>query len=139
MKKLSLYVFLVLMCCNVGNALPKCEGDDYKQWANCFGTYTSERGTEYTGEFGNISGEKHGYGTAITSQGHKIVGEFKNDKPEGIVTFSHPSGAIYHGEWKDHRPNGLGTFSFPDKSIYVGEFKKWQKRWIWNLDLCRWS
>jgi len=32
MKKLSLYVFLVLMWCNTAQALPECEGEDDTQW-----------------------------------------------------------------------------------------------------------
>ena len=50
MKKLSLYVFLGLLFCNVSNALPKCKGDDYNQWTNCKGTYTWASGDKYIGE-----------------------------------------------------------------------------------------
>ena len=38
MKKLFLYVFLVLMFCNTVQALPECKGTDSSKWTNCFGT-----------------------------------------------------------------------------------------------------
>ena len=40
MKKLSLYIFLVLFFCNTLKAessLPECKGDNYKSWTNCLG------------------------------------------------------------------------------------------------------
>ena len=49
MKKLSLYVFLVLMFCNVGFA--ECiEGD----CINGYGTYTTD-GSKYVGEFKDVA------------------------------------------------------------------------------------
>ena len=123
MKKLSLYVFLILMWCNVGNALPKCEGDDYKQWTNCFGSYTSEDGRKYTGEFGNEPGKREGYGTSITSKG-KLVGKFKDNKPNGIGTLSLSDGdrRVYFSEWNNGHMDGLGTYNFKE-TTYVGYLK----------------
>ena len=76
MKKQSLSIFLVLLmsgACSEQSKLSKCESDDYKQWINCFGTYTNEMGHEYTGEFGNNFGEKHGKGTLIVKNVNKYV------------------------------------------------------------------
>ena len=56
MKKLSLYVFLVLFFCNIGwteSSLPECKGSDSEQWTNCHGTETWENGRTYVGEFKN--------------------------------------------------------------------------------------
>lgn len=128
MKKLFLYIFLVLMFCNVGvaeSSLTKCEGNDYKKWTNCFGSYTSDEGRKYTGEFGNEPGKRHGYGTSITSHGYKLVGKFKDDKPDGIGTFSLPVGTVYFSEWNGQM-DGLGTFKskLNSKEItYVGYLK----------------
>ena len=70
MKKLSLYVFLVLMFCNVGFA--QCiEGD-------C----------------------KNGYGIFTFPDGRKYVGESKDNKKHGQGAFTWASGAEYVGEWK---------------------------------------
>ena len=90
MKKLSLYVFLVLMFCNTvqaleepinGNppkekilpesSLPKCKGTDYDNWTNCQGT-REEKGLKYVGEFKD--GKRHGKGKAFPiepEQGNK--------------------------------------------------------------------
>ena len=73
MKKLSLYIFLFLMFCNVGFA--ECiEG-------NCVdgqGTYMYDNGDIYVGEF--KEGETHGRGTYITTDGSTFAGEFKDGK-----------------------------------------------------------
>ena len=78
MKKLYLYIFLGLMCCNITHALPVCRGDDYKKWTNCFSTYTNEAGRKYTGEFGDNPGIRHGEGISI----------LKGTKFEGTYTIS---------------------------------------------------
>ena len=82
MKKLSLYVFLVLMVCNVGFA--KCIEGDCK---NGYGTYILADGGKYVGEYkdgkriGCITGDcKNGYGTYIEANGDNYVGEFKDNK-----------------------------------------------------------
>ena len=73
MKKLSLYVFVVLMFCNVSFA--ECiEGD----CNNGYGTFTWTDGAKYVGEF--KIGLMHGRGTYIWADGTKYVGEFKDGK-----------------------------------------------------------
>ena len=73
MKKLSLYVFLVLMFCNVGFA--ECIKGDCN---NGYGTFTWTNGAKYVGEF--KIGLMHGRGTYIWADGTKYVGEFKDGK-----------------------------------------------------------
>tara|TARA_B100000953_G_scaffold148525_1_gene122961 strand:+ start:56 stop:349 length:294 start_codon:yes stop_codon:yes gene_type:complete len=96
MKKLFLYIFLVLMICNTVQALPKCEGEDYVQWTNCQGTYLDKDITkpadkgkskitrDFTGEFGSVPGQRHGKGLSkIYNDGSLIFtffGDFKDDK-----------------------------------------------------------
>ena len=77
MKKLFLYVFVILMFCNVGNALPKCKGNDATQWTNCQGTVAGN-GNKYVGEFKD--GEYHGQGTLTFPDGEKYVGHFEDSK-----------------------------------------------------------
>jgi len=98
MKKLSLYVFVILMFCNVGNALPKCKVND-AQWTNCQGTEKDSLGGIY-------------------------VGEFKEDKYHGQGTYTHPSGLKYVGEYVDSKAHGQGTITYGDGSKYVGEWKE---------------
>ena len=80
MKKLSLYVFLVLMFYNVGFA--QCiEGD-------C----------------------KNGYGTFTFPDGRKYVGESKDNKKHEQGTFTWVSRAEYVEEWKKNEMHGQETY-----------------------------
>jgi len=88
MKKLSLYLFLGLLWCNVGFA--ECIKGDCN---NGYGTYIYEDGRQYVGEWKD--GERHGQGILTnTADGNKYdgewkyVGQFKNDEPheQGILT-----------------------------------------------------
>ena len=122
MKKFSLYIFLLLIFCTSSKALPKCEGNDYKQWTNCSGSYTNDAGRKYTGEFGDIPGIRHGQGISIL-KGTKFEGKFKNDKAvEGKLTYA--NGNIYIGTFNElGNFQGKGTFIFTDGSKFVGHFK----------------
>ena len=67
MRKLFLYVFLVLIFCNIvlaQSSLPECEGNDeniskysrkhfnkMRKWTNCHGFFTGPKGGTYEGEF----------------------------------------------------------------------------------------
>jgi hypothetical protein len=124
MKKLSLYIFLVLMVCNTAQALPKCKGTDFSKWTNCFGTYTNEEGRKYTGEFGSEPGKRHGQGTLIHPSGVKYVGQFKNDKADGQGTLTFASGDKYVGEWKDNKQHGQGTWTYEDGRVEKGILEK---------------
>tara|TARA_B100001173_G_scaffold302117_1_gene303437 strand:+ start:1029 stop:1622 length:594 start_codon:yes stop_codon:yes gene_type:complete len=132
MKKLSLYIFLVLMWCNVGNALPKCEGDDYTQWINCQGTYLKKEigpgwKRDFTGEFGSVPGKRHGKGSSKLYKDEifdsTYVGEFKNDKPHGQGTESLATGEKYVGKWQDGERHGQGTCTWADGTKYEGKWK----------------
>ena len=71
MKKLSLYVFLLLMFCNVGFA--ECiEGD----CNNGYGTYTWADGSKYVGEYKD--GKRHGQGTFTATDGRVMKGIWEN-------------------------------------------------------------
>jgi hypothetical protein len=79
MKKYFFYIIIILMFYNSAQALPDCKGDNYKQWTNCFGTYTNESGRVYTGEFGDLPGIRHGEGKSILN-GTSFEGIYENDK-----------------------------------------------------------
>jgi len=127
------------MFCNTVQALPKCEGEDYAQWTNCQGTYLDKDITtpdnkgkfkitrDFTGEFGNVPGQRHGKGfSKVYKDGNLILtyfGEFKEGKPNGQGTETYSDGAKYVGEWKDGNRNGQGTDTYSDGAKYVGEFK----------------
>ena len=119
MKKLSLYIFLILMWCNVGFA--ECIKGDC---INGYGTYTFESGVKYVGEFKN--GIWNGQGTFTFADG-KYVGEFKNGELHGQGTLTYTDGSKYVGEWKDNKKHGQGTYTGTDGGNYVGGFKNGRK------------
>ena len=97
MKKLSLYVFLVLMCCNVGFA--ECIKGDCN---NGYGTFIFEDGVNtYVGKFKN--GVPNGQGTFTFVNGNKYVGEFKNAKRNGLGTYTFANGTVDKGIWKNNQ------------------------------------
>ena len=126
MKKLSLYVFLVLMFCNVAQALPVCEGSDISKWTNCKGTYSISDGIKYAGEFKDD--ELYGLETLTlediysSTYGTKYVGEFKNGlhHGQGIIIYAF---GFYVGQFKYGKRHGQGTWTSADGEKYVGEHK----------------
>ena len=73
MKKLSLYVFLLLMFCNVGFA--ECIKGDC---SNGYGTYTYANGSKYDGEWKDA--KRNGLGTYTFANGTVDKGIWKNNK-----------------------------------------------------------
>ena len=129
MKKLSLYVFLVLMWCNTAQALPECEGEDDTQWTNCQGTYLKKEvepgwTRDFTGEFSSVPGKRHGKGSSKVykdgSLSSTYVGEFKDGELHGQGTFTWADGEKYVGEWKDDLQHGQGTFIFANGTVDKG-------------------
>ena len=129
MKKLSLYIFLVLMFCNAVQALPECEGEDDTQWTNCQGTYLKKEvepgwTRDFTGEFSSVPGKRHGKGSSKVykdgSLSSTYVGEFKDGKLHGQGTFTWADGEKYVGEWKDDLQHGQGTFIFANGTVDKG-------------------
>ena len=136
MKKLLAILVAGLLWCNVGFALPECEGKDDSKWSNCQGTYLKKEvrsglTRDYTGEFGSVPGKRHGKGSSkVYKDGSFIstyVGEYKNDKPHGQGTTLWKNGDKYVGEWKDGAPHGQGTYTYVDGAKYVGEYKDGKK------------
>ena len=131
MKKLFLYVLLVLVFCNIvlaqsslpknPSSLPKCQGTDFLKWTNCQGTATWPSGNRYVGEFKD--GKYYGQGTHTYSDGRKYVGAWKDDLPNGQGTWTHPDGSKYVGEWKKGLWHGQATFTYPDEKVVKGIFR----------------
>jgi len=83
-------------------ALPPCPSSGV--FHNCFGTFTSDDGHKYVGEW--KEDKMHGSGTYTFGpgdhEGDKFIGEWKDNKPWQGVEYS-PSGEVKgtysHGEW----------------------------------------
>jgi len=93
------------MFCNVGNALPKCKGDDVKKWTNCVGTQIFTGDDKYRGD------------------GAKYVGEWKDGKEHGQGNMKWSDGAIYVGEWEDGWCYGKGKLTYFDGMVAQGNFR----------------
>jgi hypothetical protein len=63
------------------------------------------------------------FGTQDYSNGDKYVGEWRNDKRNGLGTYTYENGDIYIGQSLDNKRHGHGTFSFFDGEKYVGNWK----------------
>ena len=74
---------ILLFGAGEGFALPPCPESGV--WDNCTGTYTSNDGSTY-------------------------VGEFKRDKFHGQGTYTWADGSKHIGEWKDGNRHGKGTY-----------------------------
>ena len=138
MKKFPVYIFIVLMFCNIvlaQSSLPECEGNDIKnplkkfakskKWTNCHGTFLDLKGKPaYVGEF--YEGQPNGLGT-FSHANRKYVGQWKKGKQHGQGTYTHASGKKYVGEWKNGEFHGRGTYTEVSGGIeifsYVGEWE----------------
>jgi hypothetical protein len=131
MRKLvttSLVVVVVLLGTGGESfGLPRCPSDrDASSWSNCFGTYVSDNGDKYVGEW--RSGKQHGQGTYTFADGDKYVGGWKDHKfhGHGTRTFGPSSqwaGDKYVGEYKNGKVHGQGTYAFADGDKYVGGWR----------------
>jgi len=102
------------------SSLAECQGNNYKQWTNCKGSYKTETKHKYSGLFRDGKIIK---GISIYPGGSKYVGEFKNYKPHGYGTFVWANGDKYYGQWKDGKSHGDGTKIWKNGRKYLGKFK----------------
>ena len=96
--------FIIFACFLYGTSgfasdLQKCPSDTAAVWSNCFGTYSYDDGTNYTGEF-------------------------KDDQMNGQGTYTEASGDIYVGKFKDGLYHGQGTITSPDGTVFTGTWDK---------------
>ena len=113
MRTLVLIIALVATTVSAQSNLPACQGRDFSQWTNCFGTYTSPKGDKYVGEYRN--GMANGQGTVVWPNGDKFVGESRNNfYHKGTYTFA--DGTKYAGEFSDGKFKGQGILIFADGS-----------------------
>ena len=102
------------------SSLPKCEGNNTKQWSECRGTYSGNDEYKYIGEWKD--GKQHGQGIEVWEDGKKYFGKFKNDKRHGQGSFTWPDGTKFSGQYVNGKQHGQGTFIWANGDKYVGEF-----------------
>jgi cell division septation protein DedD len=55
--------------------------------------------------------------------GSKYIGQWKEDKKDGLGAFTYPNGGKYEGQWQNDKMSGFGVFTFYDGYIYKGQWK----------------
>ena len=81
MRTLNLFLLFFFLFAVNSYSLPKCEGEDFMKWNNCYGTYTFAGGDKYVGEWKD--GNQHGKGTFTDANGKSTSGRYENDKKVG--------------------------------------------------------
>ena len=101
--------------------LPSCPSDTSAYWDNCFGTHITPEGNKYVGEFRD--NKYDGQFTVTYTDGEKYVGEFRDNKKHGQGISTWPDGTKFVGEFRNGKRHGQGTYTFADGDEYVGEFR----------------
>lgn len=140
---ISFSAILVSISSHAAWALPPCPGDTHSVWTDCFGFFTLEDGSTYSGDWkdnnfhgiGTFSwpdrtryhgdwqfGEQTGKGSLFLPNGEKYTGDFYAGIMSGIGTYSWPTGEVYEGEFHNDMMHGKGTYTWPNGDKYVGDF-----------------
>jgi hypothetical protein len=81
-----------------GSNLPSCQGSEFRNLNNCFGTFTFPDGAKYVGEWKAMM--MHGQGTLISAKGVKYIGEWKDNNYNGQGTLLASNGSVINqGIW----------------------------------------
>jgi serine/threonine protein kinase len=81
-------------------------------------------GTRYDGDFKN--GKRHGCGKVLyppNSSYEYYIGQFENDKFEGLGTMRWKDGSEYRGQFRNYQCEGQGRIQLADGSVRSGEWK----------------
>ena len=113
MKKLLLLLLCVPLI-GLGQQTGCISGD----CVNGYGTYVSDNGDKYIGEWKN--GKKHGFGTSdnLSCYGCLWISEWKNGKRHGFYRRYFPNGKLStYGNHKDGKESGLWKFYTEDGKL----------------------
>ncbi len=94
------------------SSLPPCPSSRKVVWTGCWGSYTYDDWSKYTGDFKDD--KRHGQGSMVYPDGQKYTGGFVSDRREGAGVYTSPNGSTWTGEFKNDKPNGRGVLA--DKS-----------------------
>ena len=65
----------------------------------------------------------NGQGIYLSKNGIKYVGDYKNDKRNGMFLVTYKNGSKYEGLFKNDKKHGQGTATFPNGKIIKGIWK----------------
>ena len=118
MKRLLAVLIILVLMPSPARALPPCPESGV--WNNCFGTYKSDDGTKYVGEWKDD--QSHGQGTETYANGDKYVGQWKDGKYHGQGIKTYADRRVEKGVWENNKllkvlvkkfiefPQGSGPF-----------------------------
>lgn len=104
----------------------KMENDIYTRWG--WGKAIFCNGTYYEGNW--VQGNKSGFGIEVKPSGSYKIGEWKNNKLDGLAQYSNRNGVSYEGDWANGVKEGKGTEIYNDSdgtTKYIGHFKNDKK------------
>jgi hypothetical protein len=96
------------------------EGEYENGFPKGYGLYSVENEGRY---FEGIWDKQFLMGIITYSDGTIYMGEFKNNKKEGIGKYRWPDGTLYFGEWKNDNMNGFCFIKYNDDRRYEGKMK----------------
>ena len=96
------------------------EGEYENGYPKGYGLYSVESEGRY---FEGIWDKQFQIGIITYSDGTIYMGEFKNNKREGIGKYRWPDGTLYLGEWKNDNMNGFCFIKYNDDRRYEGQMK----------------
>ena len=99
MKRLLAVLIILVLMPSPARALPPCPESGV--WNNCFGTYKSDDGTKYVGEWKDD--QSHGQGTETYANGDKYVGQWKDGKYHGQGIKTYADRRVEKGEWNNNK------------------------------------
>jgi hypothetical protein len=94
--------------------------DSFDNILHGMGSYISQYGGRYVGEFKN--NKREGRGIYYYTDGSRYEGEWKNNMKEGKGSIYRFEKEIGGGDWKNGQLNGVGKFVYVNNSIYEGEW-----------------
>lgn len=69
-----------------------------------------------------INGKKEGVGSLKVKDGTYVIGNWKNDKLNGIASITYPAGGSYTGDFIDDKKVGYGKEKFINGTTYEGDY-----------------
>ena len=96
------------------------EGEYENGFPKGYGLYSVENEGRY---FEGIWDKQFLMGIITYSDGTIYMGEFKNNKKEGIGKYRWPDGTLYFGEWKNDNMDGFCFIKYIDDRSYEGQMK----------------
>ena len=78
----------------------------------------NKKSKKYQGEY-NKEGKKHGYGLYKSKNDNQYLGEWQNDRREGLGIVQVGNGDVFEGQFEDNLKCGIGVYHYTGASCVV--------------------